>query len=155
MKPQVLIRKITAMLLLALVPAASSQVQDLGEGSMQVVGNGQRILPLKHTEVKAEISGFVAEVSVTQVFSNPADKPIEAVYVFPLPENSAVNEMTLTVADRIIKGQIKKREEARQIYERAKAAGRTAALLDQERPNIFTQSVANIPPGHEIRVTLK
>ena len=155
MNTPTLIRKIAAALLVGLAPAAQAQVQDLGEGSMQVAGDGQRILPLKHTEVKAEISGFVAEVSVTQVFGNPADKPIEAVYVFPLPENAAVNDMTLLVGDRRIKGQIKKRAEAKQIYEQAKAQGRTAALLDQERPNIFTQSVANIPAGKEIRVTLK
>lgn len=156
MNIRTLIKKAAAAaLLLGLVPAAQAQVQDLGEGSMQVAGGGQRILPLKHTEVKAEISGFVAEVSVTQVFGNPAEKPIEAVYVFPLPENAAVNDMTLVVGDRRIKGQIKKREEARQVYEQAKAQGKTAALLDQERPNIFTQSVANIPPGKEIRVTLK
>lgn len=154
MNIRTLIRKAAAALLLGLVPAAQA-VQDLGEGSMQVAGAGGRILPLKHTEVKAEISGFVAEVSVTQVFSNPAEKPIEAVYVFPLPENAAVNDMTLVVGERRIKGQIKKREEARQVYEQAKAQGRTAALLDQERPNIFTQSVANIPAGKEIRVTLK
>lgn len=156
MKTITLIRKMLApALLLAFATLAPAQPQDLGEGSMQVAGGGQRILPLKRTEVKAEISGFVAEVLVTQVFGNPADKPIEAVYVFPLPENAAVNEMTLTVAGRVIKGQIKKREEARQAYEQAKAQGKTAALLDQERPNIFTQSVANIPPGSEIRVTLK
>ncbi|MCX5791529.1 MAG: VIT domain-containing protein [Elusimicrobia bacterium] len=156
MKLSTEIRKVLVpVLVLALSPAAFAQPQDLGEGSLQVVSDTPRILPLKHTEVKAEISGFVAEVTVTQVFGNTADEPIEAIYVFPLPENAAVNAMTLTVADRVIKGQIKKREDAREIYEQAKAQGRTAALLDQERPNIFTQSVANIPPGHEIRVTLK
>ncbi|MEI7528235.1 MAG: VIT domain-containing protein [Elusimicrobiota bacterium] len=156
MKLSTEIRKVLVpVLVFALSPAAFTQPQDLGEGSLQIVSDTPRILPLKHTEVKAEISGFVAEVSVTQVFGNTADEPIEAIYVFPLPENAAVNAMTLTVADRVIKGQIKKREDAREIYEQAKAQGRTAALLDQERPNIFTQSVANIPPGHEIRVTLK
>ncbi len=154
MKTKTILRKAAAALLLALAPAARAELQDLGEGSMQVTG-GERILPLKHTDVKAEISGFVAEVRVTQVFSNPSDQPIEAVYVFPLPENAAVNEMTLTVADRRIKGQIKKKAEAREVYERAKAQGKTAALLDQERPNIFTQSVANLPPGKEIKVELR
>ncbi|MDA8132693.1 MAG: VIT domain-containing protein, partial [Elusimicrobia bacterium] len=153
MKTKTILRKAAAALLLALAPAAQA-MQDLGEGSMQVTG-GERILPLKHTDVKAEISGFVAEVRVTQVFSNPSDQPIEAVYVFPLPENAAVNEMTLTVGDRRIKGQIKKKAEAREVYERAKAQGKTAALLDQERPNIFTQSVANLPPGKEIKVELR
>lgn len=156
MKTITLMRKMLApALLLGLAALSSAQVRDLGEGSMQVQGKNPRILTLKHTGVKAEISGFVAEVTVTQVFGNPADKPIEAAYVFPLPENAAVNEMELKVADRVIKGQIKKREDARQIYEEARAQGKTAALLDQERPNIFTQSVANIPPGQEITVTLK
>lgn len=156
MKTITLMRKILApALLLGLAALSSAQVRDLGEGSMQVQGKTPRILTLKHTGVKAEISGFVAEVSVTQVFGNPADKPIEAVYVFPLPENAAVNEMELKVSGRVVKGQIKKREDARQLYEEARAQGRTAALLDQERPNIFTQSVANIPPGQEITVTLK
>ncbi|HNW45502.1 MAG TPA: VIT domain-containing protein [Elusimicrobiales bacterium] len=148
---------LAAAVFFAFPPAAFAQAAAMGEGSLQEVSGGAaaRILPLKHTEVKAGISGFVAEVSVTQVFVNPATAPIEAVYVFPLPENAAVNELTLTVADRVIKGQIKRREEARQVYEKAMAEGKTAALLDQERPNIFTQSVANIPPGHEIWVTLK
>ena len=158
LKAQFLMTVVPAVLF-ALCPAVFSEPQDRGEGSLQVVSAADtdkpRILPLKHTEVKAEISGFVAEVTVTQVFGNSSEDPIEAVYVFPLPENAAVNAMTLTVADRVIKGQIKKREEARQLYEKARAEGKTAALLDSERPNIFTQSVANIPPGHEIRVTLK
>jgi len=151
-------KTLVPVLALVLSQAAFALPQEPGEGSLQAVSSGTAspgLLPLKHTEVKAEISGFVAEVRVTQVFGNLADAPIEAVYVFPLPENAAVSEMTMTVADRVIKGQIKKREEARQVYEKAKAEGRTAALLDQERPNIFTQSVANIPPGHEIRVTIK
>ncbi len=157
MKLSALIRKmLVPALVLALFTAALAQPQEQGEGSLQAVSEGTvRILPLKHTEVKAEISGFVAEVSVTQVFENSAKEPIEAVYVFPLPENAAVNDLTLTIGDRVIRGQIKKREEARQVYEQAKAQGKTAALLDQERPNIFTQSVANIQPGREIRVTLK
>lgn len=157
MKLRAQMRKVlAAAVVLTLAPLAGASIKETGEGSMQIVSEGgtPRILPLKHTEVKAEISGFVAEVKVTQVFSNPADKPIEAIYVFPLPENAAVNDMVMTVADRVIKGQIKKREEAKKIYEEAKAQGKTAALLDQERPNIFTQSVANIPPGHEIKVTL-
>ncbi|MGD9642083.1 MAG: VIT domain-containing protein [Elusimicrobiales bacterium] len=156
MKTITLIRRTLApALLLGLAALLPAQVADLGEGSMQVAGGGQRILPLKHTGVKAEISGFVAEVVVTQVFANDAEQPLEAVYVFPLPENAAVNDMELKVGDRTIKGQIKKREEARQEYEQAKARGYTAALLDSERPNIFTQSVANIPPGQEIKVILK
>lgn len=156
MKTMTFIRRTLApALLLGLAALLPAQEQDLGEGSMQVSGGAERILPLKHTGVEAEISGFVAEVLVTQVFANDSEQPLEAVYVFPLPENAAVNAMEIAVGGRTIKGQIKKREEARREYERAKTQGYTAALLDSERPNIFTQSVANIPPGQEIKVTLK
>jgi Ca-activated chloride channel family protein len=110
--------------------------------------------PLKHTDVKAEITGFIARATVTQEFENKATDTIEAVYVFPLPHNGAVDDMTIQVGDRTIKGTIKKRDEARAIYDAARAAGRTAALLDQERTNIFTQSVANIPPGGKVKVVI-
>ncbi len=111
--------------------------------------------PLKHTEVRASIAGMVADVEVTQEFGNPYDQKIEAVYVFPLPENAAVNDMTMKVGDRTVRGLIKKRDEARQIYDEAKRAGHVASLLEQERPNIFTQSVANIEPGKTILVTIR
>ena len=109
---------------------------------------------LKHTEVDAEVSGFLASVTVTQVFENPYAEPLEALYAFPLPEKAAVDAMELVVGQRVIRGVIKTREQARDTYERARAEGKTAALLDQERPNLFTQSVANILPGEEIRVRI-
>lgn len=110
--------------------------------------------PLKRTEVKAEISGFVSRVKVTQTFQNPYKDRIEAIYVFPLPQNSAVDEMRMKIGNRTIRGLIKKKEEAKRIYERAKREGRKASLLEQERPNIFTQSVANIQPGERIQITI-
>ncbi|MFL5351482.1 VIT and vWA domain-containing protein [Archangium sp.] len=109
---------------------------------------------LKHTEVDAEVSGFLASVTVTQAFENPYAEPLEALYAFPLPEKAAVDAMELVVGQRVIRGVIKTREQARDTYERARAEGKTAALLDQERPNLFTQSVANILPGEEIRVRI-
>jgi len=114
------------------------------------------VLPfsLQHTEVQAEVTGFLASVDVTQVFGNPYAQPLEATYVFPLPESAAVNAMDITIGERVIRAQIQPRDQARATYERAKAQGRTAALLDQERPNVFTQSVANILPGETIRVHL-
>jgi Ca-activated chloride channel homolog len=111
--------------------------------------------PLKHTDVQAEISGMIARVTVTQEFRNDAADKIEAVYVFPLSQNSAVDEMTMHVGSRTVKGLIKKREEARAIYENAKNSGRVASLLDQERPNIFTQSVANIMPGETVKIVIR
>ncbi len=110
--------------------------------------------PLKHTAVKADISGFIARVDVTQEFVNPTHEKIEAVYKFPLPPGSAVDAMTMLVGDRKIMGKIKRREEARQIYENARSRGRLASLLDQERPNIFTQAVANIGPGQTVKITI-
>ncbi|BAZ14278.1 von Willebrand factor type A [Calothrix sp. NIES-4071] len=115
----------------------------------------EQLFPLKHTEVGATITGNVARVEVTQSFENPFTKHAEAVYVFPLPDESAVDEMEIRIGEKIIKGSIKKRAEAQEIYEKAKKEGRTAGLLEQERDNIFTQSLANILPGEQIDVTIR
>lgn len=129
---------------------------DASDGALQVIRDGKAgdFCPLKHTDVQAEISGFLARVTVKQQFVNTSEGTIEAIYTFPLPSDSAVDDMTLRVGDRVIKGDIKKREEARKIYEQARQAGHTAALLDQERPNIFTQSVANIAAGATVEVEI-
>ena len=126
-------------------------------GSLTVVdpsGKPKSTCPLKHTSVKADISGFISRVTVTQEFENPFKEKIEAVYTFPLPQNAAVDDMTMMIGDRIVKGKILPREQAQAVYEAAKSNGQVAALLDQERPNIFTQSVANILPGNQIRITI-
>ena len=113
------------------------------------------VFPLKHTEVTAKIAGNLSRVEVSQKFENPFTKPLSAVYIFPLPAEAAVDEMEIKIGDKTIKGSIKKREEAQRIYEKAKQEGRTAGLLEQERDNIFTQSLANIKPGEEIDVTIR
>jgi len=126
-------------------------------GSLTVVdakGRAQSTCPLQHTDVKAEISGFISRVTVTQQFENPFKEKIEAVYTFPLPQNAAVDDMTMLVGERTIKGKILPREEAQAVYEAAKSGGKVASLLDQERPNIFTQSVANILPGEKIKIII-
>ncbi len=111
--------------------------------------------PLKYTAVTAKITGNLSRVEVSQSFENPFDKSLEAVYVFPLPDEAAVDEMEIKIGEIIIKGNIKKREEAVAIYEQAKKQGHTAGLLEQERDNIFTQSLANIKPGEKIDVTIR
>jgi Ca-activated chloride channel family protein len=111
-------------------------------------------LPLRHTDVKAQVTVYVGAVTVTQQYHNPYDSKIEAVYVFPLPDDAAVNEFVMTVGDRKIRGIVREREEARQIYLQARAQGHVASLLEQDRPNIFTQSVANIEPGKKIDVAI-
>ena len=112
-------------------------------------------LPLTHTHVNATLNGMVAEVEVTQTYKNSAKDTIEAVYTFPLPENSAVNFMQMVIGKRTITAEIDERSRARQRYEAAKQSGHTAALLESERPNVFTQSVANIPPGETIDVVVR
>ncbi len=109
---------------------------------------------LKHTDVNANISGYMARVTVTQKFHNSHASKVEAVYTFPLPDEAAVDDMTMKIGDRVIKGDIKERGEARKIYNEAASQGYTVALLDQERPNIFTQSVANVEPGADIDVVI-
>ncbi|MBI5486566.1 MAG: VWA domain-containing protein [Deltaproteobacteria bacterium] len=110
--------------------------------------------PLKHTEVTAEVSGFLARTVVEQQYTNPFQQVIEAVYVFPLPAMSAVNDFVMEVRDRKIVGLVRPRAEAERIYAEARARGQTASLLTQERPNIFTQSVANLEPGGEVRIRI-
>ncbi|NIS34843.1 MAG: hypothetical protein GWN07_29910, partial [Actinobacteria bacterium] len=97
---------------------------------------------------------MVARVNVTQSFENPHDRPIEALYLFPLPADSAVDDMEMIIGERVVRGQIKRRGQARRTYEAARAEGRRAALLEQQRPNLFAQRVANIAPGERIDVRL-
>ncbi|MCA9705388.1 MAG: TonB-dependent receptor [Myxococcales bacterium] len=112
-------------------------------------------LPLRHTGVRAELRGHIAAVKVRQRFHNPSDHPIEVVYTFPLPENSAVFDMRMTVGSRVIEAEIMRREQARQTFEEARDDGHTASLLEQERPNVFTQSVTNIAPGEDVDVEIR
>ena len=114
-----------------------------------------RAVPLVTTDADIRVSGMVARARVRQVFRNPNDDWYEGVYVFPLPENAAVDRLRIRVGERVIEGVIKERQAAKAAYEQAKAAGQRAALLEQERPNIFTSSVANIGPREEITVELE
>lgn len=135
------------------IPKVFTDPGELPHFETLVRGDPQR-LPLKHTHVEVEITGGVARVEVTQSYHNPYVRPIEALYTFPLPMNSAVDRMQMVLGDRTIEAQIKERQAAKEIYERAKLAGKTASLLEQERPNVFAQSVANIAPGSDIDIVV-
>jgi Ca-activated chloride channel family protein len=130
--------------------------RDVTQGALRVAQPDGGIVecPLKHTDVQASIAGFIARVKVTQTFVNPSDEPIEAVYVFPLSHNGAVDDMTMIIGGRRIVGVIKRRADARAMYEAALRQGYTAGLLEQERPNIFTQSVGNIKPRQEVKIEI-
>ena len=107
------------------------------------------------TKVEMNISGVVNRVRLEQSFTNPSSEWVEGVYVFPLPEDSAVDRLTMHIGNRIIEGQIKEKEEARKIYQAAKKAGKKASLIEQQRPNIFTTSISNIPPGESITIAIE
>ncbi len=157
-----MIRRLLASLLLLLAASSAPAAADRGEprtdpAGLQARGSDGEPLgdcPLEHTDVEVEISGFVARVRVTQLFSNPFSDPIEAVYTFPLSHRAAVDAMWIRTGDREIRGEIERREEARRRYQEALQRGQVAALLDQERPNVFTQSIANLMPGAQIEVEI-
>ena len=115
--------------------------------------NAERF-PLKSTNLEARISGVIAEVKVEQTYANTGDTPIEATYVFPASTRAAVHGVEMQIGERRVVAKIKEKEEAKKVYEEAKRANKTASLLDQERPNVFRMSVANILPGDEVKVTL-
>jgi Ca-activated chloride channel homolog len=110
--------------------------------------------PLIATEVDIGVGGIVARATVKQYFVNPTKDWLEGRYVFPLPENAAVNRMKMVIGDRVIEAKIAERITARRAYEAAKKSGRRAALVEQHRPNVFSNNVANIPPGGRIAVEL-
>jgi Ca-activated chloride channel family protein len=114
-----------------------------------VAGEGER-LPLEETRAEASIVGPIARVKVTQVFRNRGAKPIEAVYVFPASTRAAVHGMRLRIGERTVEAKIERRADARAQYEAARTEGKRAALLDEERPNVFTMRVANVMPGDRL-----
>jgi|GEM_PF-4633372 len=149
------------MVIAAVLAAGSAdakiQTQSMHGGALRVMVDSKpspRAFPLTSTTMTAHITGHVAQVAVQQKFNNPFKKALEAVYVFPLPQNAAVSAMRIRIGGRTITSVVKPRDVAQKIYERAKRAGRTVASLNQERANIFTQSVANIAAGKDVIVEL-
>ncbi|MHB8138605.1 MAG: VIT and vWA domain-containing protein [Smithellaceae bacterium] len=111
--------------------------------------------PLKETKAAVQISGIIADVAIIQRYVNEGSRPINARYVFPASTRAAVYGMKMKIGDRIVTAKIKEREAARQTFEKAKKEGKSASLLDQERPNVFTMNVANIMPGDKVDIELR
>ena len=109
-------------------------------------------IPLESSRYDVRVVGGVAEIELEQVFSNTASEFIEAVYMFPLDGGAAVDDMVIEVGRREIVGIIKERDQARKDYDQARAKGQASGLSEQQRPNVFTQSIANIPPGKAIQM---
>ena len=112
-------------------------------------------LPLKDTRVDVAISGVIADVTVRQQYENRGDRPLHARYIFPASTRAAVYGMTMTVGDVRVVATIKEREHAKREFETAKRVGKSASLLEESRPNVFTMNVANVLPGDTIAVELK
>jgi Ca-activated chloride channel family protein len=153
------------------LPVGFSQAATLEAGSEATLGKsdvkqgtlllktdkaGQYIpAPTLDTDVHLRVNGLVVRANVKQKFHNPSQQWVEGVYVFPLPENAAVDHMKLRIGERVIEGQVKEKEAAKKIYETAKQEGKKTSLVEQERPNIFTTSVANLGPGEDVTVEIE
>jgi Ca-activated chloride channel family protein len=148
-----------ALLIVAWSPAHADDAQATpAEGPyFQLPGGDPSIdrLPLKATRVEARIAGVIADVKVTQHYRNEGQRPIEAVYVFPGSTRSAVHAMQVKLGDRVLHAKIDEKQRARIRHETAKREGKTSALLEQHRPNVFQMNVANILPGDEVQVELR
>jgi Ca-activated chloride channel homolog len=137
-----------------LATGAAAQ-EDPGTGALLATIGGERVeLPVASVEVELTITGTIVRGTIEQKFENPADERLDATYVFPLPEGAAVDGLSLTVGGRRFAGEIREREEAKATFERARAAGRGAGLVEQHRPNLFKTSVAGIPPRDVVTVQL-
>ncbi|HLG16070.1 MAG TPA: VIT and VWA domain-containing protein [Blastocatellia bacterium] len=111
-------------------------------------------LPLKETRVEIDVSGVIADVKVLQTYRNEGSRPINARYVFPASTRAAVYAMRMRIGDQVIVAKIKEREKAKQEFDKAKEEGKSASLLEQNRPNVFSMSLANIMPGDQIEIEL-
>lgn len=153
-----------AMLILAAQPLAVSAAgeEDEGEGDellapyfiIQGEEDMTECFPLKSTEVTTNINGIIAETYVVQTYANEGDSPINARYVFPTSSDVTVHGMKMEIGDTVVMAKIKEKEEAKVEYETAKSEGKSASLLEQKRPNVFTMDVANIMPGDTARIEL-
>ena len=117
--------------------------------------SGYSTATLLNTDVNVTVNGLVARVSVMQEFQNSGSEWVEGIYVFPLPDAAAVDQMRLYIGDRFIEGEIREKEQARKEYEQARQAGKKTSLVEQQRANLFTTSVANIAPGETIIVEIE
>lgn len=137
--------------------AEVEQLSDVQSGQLVFRSSNGHYLssPTIESDVDIKVTGLLARVTVSQSFLNPTDQWQEGIYVFPLPESAAVDRLRMTVGERIIEGEIRPKQEARAIYDKAKSAGKTTSLIEQQRPNMFTSSVANIAPADKITVVIE
>ena len=141
----------------ALLPARSFAATEVPGGLLLKSDDGSGTVaaaPVLETDVRMDVTGVVARVRITQRFANPTGSWKEGIYVFPLPEDAAVDRLEMRIGERLIAGRIEPRRQAKRTYRQAKQAGKATSLIEQERPNMFTASVANIPPGEAITISI-
>lgn len=150
------VRLAPVLLLLAVTSVSLASVPITDSPASRPIDSSEIPSPflLTETAVRGWLTGPVAHLEVTQTWENPNQVPVDGLYSFPLPENAAVTDLKLVIGQRIIRGEMRRREEARQVFEQARREGKIAGLLDQERPNLFAQRVANLLPGERIQVVL-
>src|SRR6185295_3713604 len=152
--------KVTLLLVLIALFSASGSAQTREDKTLSpyffVQGdpNVDR-LPLKDTRVHIDVSGVIVDVKVLQTYRNEGSRPINARYVFPASTRAAVYAMRMRIGDQVIIAKIKEREKAKQEFEKAKHEGKSASLLEQNRPNVFSMSLANVMPGDQIEIELR
>jgi Ca-activated chloride channel family protein len=147
--------------LIAVLQAWPAEAQELTPGEARAgsllwkMAQGYSVATTIDTDVKMTISGLVARVSLRQEFRNDGTEWTEGVYVFPLPDEAAVDRMRLHIGDRFIEGEIREKEQAKKEYEQARQQGRKTSLVQQQRANIFTTRVANVAPGELVVVEVE
>ena len=151
-----------ALAVTASTPLAAQDAveEDQGPGGgvlmLRAKGDGAAVPAIQlGTDMDVAVSGQVARIRVTQAFRNTSTKWVEASYLYPLPEGGAVDTLKMVVGQRVIIGKIKRREEAQKIYDKAVKEGRKASLVEQQRPNMFTNRVANVGPGETVLVQIE
>jgi Ca-activated chloride channel homolog len=144
-------------LVLVALPAGAAEFPPIGAGTLLYpsAGGVYAATPPLSTEIRVSIAGVVARVSMVQSFANAGGDFTEAVYALPLPDDAAVDRLTMRVGERVIEGEIREREQAEHVYNAARDAGQHASLVRQNAPNLFTTAVANIAPGEAIEITIE
>lgn len=145
-------------LTLAAVASGAELQEEAGTGEFRYrrgPAEAFEVAPMIETRVRFDVTGVIARATVVQRFKNPLDVWIEGVYVFPLPEDAAVDHLSMRVGERVIEGQIREKQQAREEFRQAAAEGKRASLIEQERANLFTAAVANLGPNEELEVEIE
>lgn len=151
-----LVRTAALCLLMLLGGGGLAWGSDQGQGLFLRSKDGDSVpAPVLGATVEVKVTGIIARTRVTQIFTNPSRDWLEGVYIFPLPADGAVDTLRMKIGERTIQGVVQEKEEARQTYQAACSQGVKAGLIEQQRPGVFTTSVANIGPGETVEIAIE